>query len=61
MARAMPDISMCADHRCPLRETCYRYTAKPTDRWQRSGPFHLLREGDKCDYYWPVEREDGNG
>jgi len=29
----MPDITMCQNHKCPKRETCYRYTAEPSN-WQ---------------------------
>lgn len=47
---AMPDITMCtgakgegASYRvCPLRASCYRYTAAPNAQWQaymREGPF----------------------
>ena len=26
----MPDITMCVNDDCPLRETCYRYMAEPS-------------------------------
>ena len=29
----MPNLSMCADSKCPARVGCYRYRAKPND-WQ---------------------------
>lgn len=28
----MPDISMCWGKDCPLKEECYRYLAKPSER-----------------------------
>ena len=45
----MPDISMCSGFECPLRETCYRYTAKPDERqsWFGKPP---VKDG-KCEYY----------
>ena len=27
----MPDISMCKGKTCPLKESCYRYTATPNE------------------------------
>ena len=29
----MPDITMCLNHSCPMRFTCYRFTAVPGE-WQ---------------------------
>jgi hypothetical protein len=33
----MPDISMCTNEECPLKESCYRYNATPSEfkRWER--------------------------
>lgn len=38
---------------CPLRETCWRYTAPPNGRRQTYifPPF----EGNECDSYWPTK------
>ncbi len=46
----MPDITMCPGTNCPYKETCYRYTAKPSDcqSWFMEAP---IKEG-KCDVYW---------
>ena len=38
----MPDISMCANHTCPLRKDCYRYTAIPN-------PYRQIYEDFKPD------------
>lgn len=27
----MPDITMCSNNNCPVRNTCYRHTAKPSE------------------------------
>ena len=44
----MPDISMCKNFQCPLKDNCYRYVAKPS--------FHQtyadFKYKDGCDYYW---------
>jgi len=47
----MADISMCSGFECPLRDTCYRYTAKPSERqsWFIKPPY---KDG-KCKEYWP--------
>lgn len=28
----MPDITMCSNNKCPIRDKCYRYLAKPSER-----------------------------
>lgn len=46
---------MCQDKDCPLKESCYRYTAKPSEwqSWFSESP----RDGDKCEMYWGSESE----
>lgn len=51
----MPDISMCADDKCPSRESCYRFKATPSKFLQSWGQFGRPDGDDKCSYYWPVE------
>jgi hypothetical protein len=49
----MPDISMCQGKDCPLKETCYRFKAKPNELYQSyfiEPPFD--KKEKKCDYYW---------
>lgn len=50
----MPDITMCTGARCPLKETCYRYKAKPEKQMQSyfaEPPF----KGTECECYWAYE------
>ena len=50
----MPDISMCKSQTCPLKENCYRYTAKP-GFWQSYAEFEYVELPDgkvECDYFW---------
>jgi hypothetical protein len=50
----MPDMSMCEGTDCPLKETCYRYTAMANEFRQTylfDIPFD--KEKGKCDFYWP--------
>lgn len=56
------DISMCADNECPVRETCYRFKAKPSEYRQSYGEFDRLNnpgiaEGS-CSYYWKIIEKD---
>jgi len=49
-------MSMCKGTNCPLKETCYRYTAIANEFRQSyffDVPFD--EEKEKCDYYWPTE------
>lgn len=52
----MPDICMCEGKDCPLKEKCYRFTAKPTPEWQAyftKSPYK--KKTKSCEYLW---RED---
>ena len=56
----MADITMCIGEKdgkdCPLKETCYRYKAKPNEFWQSyfmEPPYNELEE--KCYHYWKIE------
>ena len=54
----MPDITMCEGKDCPLKETCYRYTAKPSEFRQSyfaEVPFN--KEEKKCDHFWGENQE----
>jgi hypothetical protein len=45
----MPDISMCSNSTCPLREQCYRFTAVPNEYRQSYGTFKPEIKGDKVE------------
>lgn len=56
----MPDIAMCTNKKCPLRKSCYRFTARPNGEWQDYGsfnprtiPFDKRYETEKvtCDFF----------
>lgn len=49
----MPDISMCSTRTCPLRQTCYRFTATPKEYGQSYFTTPPYKDG-KCEYYWPT-------
>lgn len=46
----MPDITMCENKKCPLRNKCYRATATPDPYWQSFCVFEY--KGGKCDNFW---------
>ena len=53
----MPDITMCTGSNkemiCPLKDSCYRYTATPTkDRQSYFSKLPVLNRVYGCDYFW---------
>jgi len=53
----MPDITMCSGTDCPLKETCYRYIATPSQFRQSyfAEPPYDKKE-EKCEYHWPDKK-----
>lgn len=48
----MPDITMCAGDGCPVKENCYRYTAKASGRQS----YFAMTPYDKgCVWFWDNE------
>lgn len=45
----MPDITLCTGEGCPLKDECYRYKAKPSER--QSYFDRPPNKGDKCEYF----------
>ena len=45
----MPDIAMCKQDKCKKRKTCYRYMAKPDNRWQS---YIIVDDPKTCEHYW---------
>jgi len=50
----MPDITMCSGKDCPLKETCYRYKAKP-DEYQSYFMEAPYNDGE-CNHYWEIKK-----
>jgi hypothetical protein len=48
----MPDIAMCKGDNCPMKEDCYRYTAKPNSyqSYFTSIPFDAMYR--ECEHFW---------
>lgn len=51
----MLDMSMCLNKKCPIKEKCYRFMAKP-DQWQSYTLFSW--EGNDCEYFIEIERSE---
>lgn len=51
----MPDIAMCKNHQCPLRDECYRYRAIPTEPYQTYSDFSPSGDPPTCDWFFPIE------
>ena len=47
----MPDISMCDYEGCPAKDSCYRFTATPSEYRQAYFSEPPIKDG-KCEYYW---------
>jgi len=43
----MPDISLCTNTDCPLKEVCYRQTAVPNPYRQSYSKFKLVKDEEK--------------
>ena len=54
----MPDIAMCEGGMCPIKETCYRFTADPSDYQSYFGnpPFKEVDGSPECEYHWKSEK-----
>jgi len=55
----MPDITMCRNETCSLKEYCYRYTAKPSG-WQSYSYFNTEISQDRgvyCEYFLDNKKE----
>jgi hypothetical protein len=59
----MPDITMCWGDNCPIKETCYRYTATPS-KWRQSYFAETpIKEDNTCDHFmkiWDRYKQENN-
>ncbi len=52
-----PDISMCSGGDCPLKHSCYRHTATPSEFRQSYFLGIPLEKDGTCKYYWEDTNE----
>jgi hypothetical protein len=48
----MPDFTMCLNNDCPVRASCYRYLAIPSEHWQSYCRFEFTH--GQCKDYVPA-------
>lgn len=54
----MPDITMCTNSSCQVKEACYRWIAIPNSHWQSYASFDGPNEDAACrDFVECTERE----
>lgn len=51
----MSDITMCKNDTCPLKNTCYRFIATPSEYLQSYADFKY-DEKTGCDYYYKKQK-----
>jgi len=54
----MPDISMCKGEDCPLKETCYRYTAESSDYQAYFMKIPYDTTTNSCDYHMEIWKKE---
>ncbi len=58
----MPDITMCVNYGCPLKDTCLRskHSGTKPSKWQSWAFFEFTIEGEtvKCKVYAPRKDKD---
>jgi|TARA_R110000765_G_C18531484_1_gene559625 hypothetical protein len=53
----MPDITMCPGNDCSIKESCYRFTASPSEFAQAYFRKSPIADGaTECKYYWKHDR-----
>lgn len=50
----MPDISMCKNESCSIKEKCYRFMAAPNPMWQSYSIFRQ-NEDQTCDFFLTIK------
>ena len=53
----MPDIHLCRGTGCPAKDSCYRFTATPSEFRQAYFSEPPIKDG-KCEYYWGDNQTD---
>ena len=52
----MPDITMCEGEGCDVKNTCYRFTAKPSKFMQSYFTATPIKD-EGCEYYWNTNKQ----
>jgi hypothetical protein len=54
----MPDITMCDNTQCELKEKCFRFMAKPNEYRQSYYEDDVRNEDCSCDKFYPMNQLD---
>lgn len=58
----MPDFTMCRNEDCPVKNKCYRVTAKPDDMAQSYQVFYPFTDEQgyfvDCDFFKPLPKKN---
>lgn len=54
----MADISKCHGENCPVRDICFRFTAKADKYWQSY--MEPDRNGHQCNSFWPAKPSESH-
>ena len=54
----MPDITMCENEKCPFKEECFRYTAKPSEHRQSYSMFEPTIVDGKITCEWFLDNKN---
>jgi len=54
----MPNITMCQNNECPIKESCYRYKAIPDPRYQSYAIFKYDSDTDECYHFIEENQND---
>jgi hypothetical protein len=54
----MPDITMCDNTQCELKEKCFRFMAKPNEYRQSYYEDDVRNEDGSCDKFYPMNQLD---
>lgn len=53
----MPDITMCTDESCPVKEKCWRHEAPPSE-FRQSYFCESPRLEETCEYFMQMRKRD---
>jgi hypothetical protein len=56
----MPDITMCTGNGCPKRDSCYRFTVRPSRYAQSYFVTPPVKPDGGCKYFWPETEKKEN-
>jgi hypothetical protein len=51
----MPDITKCKGDNCDKKESCYRFTSKPSEFRQSYFTTPPMDDDGSCGYYWEIK------